>query len=281
MMRRGDTGGASIMVWRGDAVREAIGRYLGPGAVVVGRPGRLSPSWLAGLPFGPDQFFLGSASGALGVEDLPLLLATMLRELPPTVRRLYHYDATWLGPVARAYQNEGFEDFVHRYSMQRRLPAPLAPEQRLRLLPFTPEAQELFAETYARCLVACQSPMSLEDVADPAAALAFQVAQDHGPDGRRWYLGLLDDGRPVGMALLDRYGPAPSDWVVSFLGTASDHRGLGYGRELLLRAAAGAARAGARKLHLAVCQTNEPALGLYRSAGFRTEETYRVFRRTV
>ncbi len=268
----------AIEVWRGDAVRQAIGRSLGPGAVVAGRPGTPSPSWLAGLPFGPDQFFIGSASGALGIDDLPQLLVTLLQELPPYVRRVYHYDASWLAPVGRAYLGQGFEEFVHRYSMQRRLPAANAPQQRLTLLPFIPERQELFAETYGGCLVDCRSPMSLEDLEDPAAALAFQAAQDHGPDGRRWYLGLLPDGQPAGMALLERYGPAPSDWVVSFLGTVADARGQGYGRELLLRAAAHATRAGARRLHLAVCQTNEPALGLYRSTGFRTEETYRVFR---
>jgi ribosomal protein S18 acetylase RimI-like enzyme len=268
-----------IEVWRGDMVRQAIGRSLGPGAIVAGRPGNPSPSWLAGLPFGPDQFFLGSASGALGLDDLPLLLDALLVELPPHVRRIYHYDASWLGGVGRAYIAHGFVDFVHRYSMQRRLPAPAAPQERLALLPLAPEAEPLFARTYAACLIDCQSPMSLEDTADPAAALRFQIGQDHGPDGRRWYLGLLPDGTPAGMALLDRYGPAASDWVVSFLGTTKSARSQGYGRELLLRAAHQATRAGARKLHLAVCQTNEPALGLYRSTGFRTEETYRVFRR--
>lgn len=260
-------------------MRQAIGRNLGPGAIVVGRPGLPSSSWLAGLPFGPDQFFIGSASGALGIEDLPLLLEALLSELPSYVRRIYHYDASWLGPVGRAYLGQGFVDFVHRYSMQRRLPAPGPPQQRLELLPLAQELEGLFAETYARCLVDCLSPMSLEDRADPAAALAFQIAQDHGPDGRRWYLGLLPGGDAAGIALLDRYGPAPSDWVVSFLGTTPEVRGQGYGRELLLRATGQAARAGARKLHLAVCQPNQPALGLYRSAGFRTEETYRVFRR--
>ncbi len=267
-----------VEIWRGDAVRHAIGRSLGPDAIVVGRPGSPSPGWLAGLPFGPDQFFLGSASGALGIDDLPLLLAAMLRELPSEVRRVYHYDASWLGPVGRAYLEQGFQEFVHRFSMQRRLPAPNAPEERLRLLPFAADQEDLFVETYARCLVECRSPMSLEDRQNPQAALAFQSAQDHGPDGRRWYLGLQPDGRPAGMALLDRYGPAPSDWVVSFLGTVPECRGQGYGRELLLRTAAQATRAGARRLHLAVCQPNEPALALYRNLGFRTEETYRVFR---
>ncbi len=272
-------GHGQIRIWRGEVVRQAIGRSLGPGAIVAGRPGMPSQSWLAGLPFGPDQFFLGSAAGELGLDDLPALLAALLPELPRHVRRVYHYDATWLGAVGRAYLGQGFVDFVHRYSMQRRLPAPQAPEERLELVPLARGNEGLFADTYARCLVDCLSPMSLEDTQDPAAALGFQIAQDHGPDGRRWYLGRCADGTPAGMALLDRYGPAPSDWVVSFLGTVADARGQGYGRELLLRAAAEATRAGARRLHLAVCHANEPALGLYRSAGFRAEETYRVFRR--
>lgn len=278
MPREVRSGPGRIEVWRGESVREAIGRNLGPAALVVGRPGRPSPSCLAGLPFGPDQFFLGSPFGPLGLADLPLLLGAMLDALPSHVHRVYHYDGSWLPGVADAYTAHGFRDFVHRFSMVRSLPAPPPPREELSLIALDDATRELFCQAYAQCLWDCRSPMSLEDAADPAAALRFQMAQDHGAGGRRWLLGLLADGRAAGLALLDRYGPAPSDWVVSFLGTTAAARGQGYGRELLLRGAAQALAAGARRLHLAVCQTNEPALGLYRSAGFRTEETYRVFR---
>ena len=266
-------------VWRGAAVRDAIGRSLGPDAVVVGRPGRPSPSWLAGLPFGPDQFFLGGPSGPLGGADLTELLAGMLRAIPCDVRRVYHYDPTWDDGVAQAFTGAGFHEFVHRYTMSRSLPAPLCADgARLRFEPLDDGNEDAFVAAYASCLEGCLSPMSREDADDPAAALRFQMRQDHGPQGRRWLLGRTAQGDAAGIALLDRYGPQPSDWVVTFVGTTAPFRGQGYGKELLSTAAARATRAGARTLYLAVCQPNLPAVGLYTRLGFRTRESYRVFR---
>ncbi len=269
-----------MQIWRGAAVRDAIGRSLGPDAVVVGRPGRPSPSWLAGLPFGPDQFFLGGASGPLGGDDLPQLLQAILAELPASVRRIYHYDPTWSDDVDRAFQQAGFHDFVHRYTMSRALPAPLHPEPaRLTLEALESANEALFVSAYASCLVDCLSPMSLEDLVDPGAALRFQMGQEHGPGGRQWLLGRTEAGEVAGLALLDRYGPLESDWVVTFVGTTAPFRGKGYSRELLSAAAHRATRAGARTLYLAVCQQNLPAVALYRKLGFRTRESYRVYRK--
>ena len=269
-----------MQVWRGAGVREAIGRSLGPEGIVVGRPGRPSPSWIAGLPFGPDQFFLGGPTGPLGTEDLPELLDALLEAIPDSVRRIYHYDATWAQEVERAFTRAGFEDFVHRYTMVRSLPAPRLPEPaRLGLEALSEENEGDFVAAYASCLEGCLSPMSLEDRADPAAALRFQMRQEHGPGGRQWLLARTASGDVAGIALLDRYGPEDSDWVVTFVGTTRAHRGQGYAKELLSSAAARATRAGARTLYLAVCQPNLPAVGLYRRLGFRTRETYRVFRK--
>lgn len=268
-------------IWRGAAIREVIGRGLGPDAIVVGRPGRPSPSWMAGLPFGPDQFFLGGAAGMLGASDLPRLLEAMLAALPLGVRRVYHYDPTWATEVEQVYSGAGFCDFVHRFSMVRALPTPPASQNRLRLEALGADNQDEFFAAYRECLVDCLSPMSLEDARDPQAALRFQMAQQHGPGGRRWILGRTERQEIAGIALLDRYGPARSDWVVTFLGTTAAVRGQGYGKEMLLAGAQQALQAGARTLHLAVCQTNTPAVSLYRRAGFRTRETYRVFRREI
>ncbi len=269
-------------VWRGAAVREAVGRSLGPEAIVVGRPGRPSPSWLAGLPFGPDQFFLGGTFGPWAGRDLPQLLEAMLGALPPGVKRVYHYDSTWLDAAKEAFEGAGFLEFVHRYTMVRALPAPgLLDAPRLHFEALRPGNEADFARAYASCLDGCLSPMSLEDAADPEAALRFQMGQHHGPGGRQWLIARSLSGAVVGIALLDRYGPQPSDWVVTFVGTTADHRGQGYSRELLSTAAARATRSGARTLHLAVCQPNLPAVALYRRLGFRTLESYRVFRRLL
>lgn len=266
-------------IWRGAAIRAAIGRSLGPDAIVVGRKGRPSPSWLAALPFGPDQVFIGSPSGPLGAQDLPELLSTLLGALPAEAGRLYHYDGTWSADVEKAFAGEGFTDYVHRFTMSRNLPAPASPDTpRLTLEMLCRDNADAFIDAYRSCLIGCLSPMSLEDARDPEKALRFQMAQDHGPDGRMWLLGRTATGAVAGIALLDRYGPKPSDWVVTFVGTTRLYRGKGYGKELLGGGAARATRVGARTLFLAVCQTNVPAVALYRRMGFRTRETYRVFR---
>ncbi|MDA8344391.1 MAG: GNAT family N-acetyltransferase [Thermaerobacter sp.] len=269
-----------MQIWRGAGVRDAIGRSLGPDAIVVGRPGRPSPSWLAALPFGPDQFFLGGPSGPRGGEDLTELLALLLSALPQTAHRIYHYDPTWSAEVEQAFMGAGFQDFVHRYTMWRPLPAPSSPDPaRLTFEALRQDNESAFIAAYTSCLVGCLSPMSREDADDPSAALRFQMQQDHGPGGRQWLLARTASGDAAGIALLDRYGPQLSDWVVTFVGTTETYRGRGYGRELLSSAAARATRAGARTLYLAVCQTNTPAVSLYRRLGFRTRETYRVFRK--
>lgn len=268
-------------VWRGAELLPNVGREFGDGAIAVGRAGRPSESWMLALPFGPDQYFLSGAGGVQGFHDLNILLPALLEALPPGRHRIYHYDQTWLGAVASAFGREGFVEFVHRYSMHRRLPAPLPDQARVTLEPLGPQNQAEFLDAYASCLKECLSPMSLEDTMDPRAALRFHMLQGRSEDTRRWWLGRTEDGEVLGMVLLDRYGPTDQDWVVTFVGTTEVGRGKGYARELLLRGADSACLAGARVLHLAVCQPNLPALRLYERTGFKVSETYRVFRREV
>lgn len=268
-------------VWRGADLLPNIGRQFGEGTVAVGRPGRPSPSWMLALPFGPDQYFLSAAGGVEGPLDLDLLLPALLEALPERRLRLYHYDQSWRREVEEAFTRTGFTDFVHRYSMSRRLPAPLAETEFLRMEELRKENEEEFLLAYRSCLIGCLSPMSCEDSTDPEAALRFHIHHNPPPETRRWWIGHGGTGEVLGMVLLDRYGPTDQDWVVSFIGTTAAGRGRGYARELLLRGADSACRAGARVLHLAVCQPNLPALRLYSRTGFQVRDTYRVFRRTI
>jgi Acetyltransferase (GNAT) family len=68
--------------------------------------------------------------------------------------------------------------------------------------------------------------------------------------------------------LRDRYFGA-----IQNLGVASDHRGRGLGRFLLLKALHGFRIAGLRKSYLEVTARNESAVRLYRDIGFRSTRT--------
>ncbi len=63
------------------------------------------------------------------------------------------------------------------------------------------------------------------------------------------------------------------------VGVVPEHRGRGIGRALLLKALAGFAAVGVRRVFLEVTARNEPAVRMYRQLGFRcTRTTYRAVR---
>jgi ribosomal protein S18 acetylase RimI-like enzyme len=83
------------------------------------------------------------------------------------------------------------------------------------------------------------------------------------------------DGRPVGWVagrLLDS-----GRGHVSTLAVATDERGRGLGRALLLYAFADLRAAGARGLTLGVEAENATALGLYRSVDLEVEREWRIY----
>lgn len=65
--------------------------------------------------------------------------------------------------------------------------------------------------------------------------------------------------------------------AIQNVGVVPEHRGKGIGRALLLKALAGFALAGVRRVFLEVTARNEPAVRMYRALGFRcTRTTYRA-----
>jgi hypothetical protein len=67
--------------------------------------------------------------------------------------------------------------------------------------------------------------------------------------------------------------------AIQNVGVVADHRGRGIGRALLLKALAGFASVGVRRVFLEVTARNEPAVRMYRTLGFRcTRTTYRAVR---
>ncbi len=80
-----------------------------------------------------------------------------------------------------------------------------------------------------------------------------------GPDGAvATVQGLLDDNGHGG---------------IQNLGVVPECRGLGLGRAILLKALAGFASVGVPRAFLEVTATNDPAVRLYRSMGFRATKT--------
>lgn len=61
----------------------------------------------------------------------------------------------------------------------------------------------------------------------------------------------------------------PGTWYVNVLATGEEHRGKGYGRELLALAETMGRGRGKRGMSLIVADTNEGARRLYRSIGYR------------
>lgn len=82
-------------------------------------------------------------------------------------------------------------------------------------------------------------------------------------------------GRPVGW-IIGRVQDDGHGWVYQ-LAVATDERGAGLGRALLLHSFADLLAAGATGLGLAVQAANSNAIGLYRSLGLEVEKEWQVY----
>ena len=97
-------------------------------------------------------------------------------------------------------------------------------------------------------------------------------------DGREYVVADDPAGRLVGYVGCAVSG---TDADVQTVAVAPEARGTGLGRQLLAHACAAARRRGARRLHLEVRADNEPALALYRSAGFVEQRRRRGYYRAA
>jgi GNAT superfamily N-acetyltransferase len=121
--------------------------------------------------------------------------------------------------------------------------------------------------------------------------LSHEVSMDsdrlrRGLFGERPYAEVLigeEDAEPAGFALffhnfstfLGRPGIYLEDLFVR-----PEHRGKGYGRELLQRLAEIAVERDCGRLEWAVLDWNEPAIGFYRKLGARPNDDWTIFRLT-
>lgn len=116
--------------------------------------------------------------------------------------------------------------------------------------------------------------------ADLAALLALERRCFSHPWSEQGFRGALEDSHNLVLLLrtaearaIVAYGVfqvVADEFTIHDLAVAPEHRDRGMGRRLLSLALDLGARRGARSAHLEVRETNRPALGLYRSLGFRT-----------
>ncbi len=116
--------------------------------------------------------------------------------------------------------------------------------------------------------------------ADLAALVALERRCFSHPWSEQGFRGAMEDSRSLVLVLraagsraIVAYGVfqvVADELLIHDLAVAPEQRGRRLGRRLLSLALEVAARRGARTAHLEVRESNRPALGLYRSVGFRT-----------
>lgn len=80
-------------------------------------------------------------------------------------------------------------------------------------------------------------------------------------------------GLPEDCGTIQGLGPSAQIGSIQNVGVVPEHRGLGLGRALVLRALEGFAMARRQRVILEVTANNVPAVELYRSVGFRVVRT--------
>ena len=91
-------------------------------------------------------------------------------------------------------------------------------------------------------------------------------------DEQSWLLRDRNSGRLLGMVLCSRVAPDVAH--ITQLCVAPSHRGKGLGQGLLRHAMGSLAASGTSAITLTVTEANQPAVTLYREAGFRTRRRF-------
>jgi hypothetical protein len=81
------------------------------------------------------------------------------------------------------------------------------------------------------------------------------------------------DGIPEDCGTIQGLAQSHQTGAVQNVGVVAEHRGLGLGRALVLKALQGFRDAGLQRVYLEVTGDNAPAVELYRSIGFRLART--------
>ena len=144
----------------------------------------------------------------------------------------------------------------------------------LMLQAYDPHEPSVFSQTLLRTYEAtCDCPevngvRTIDEILDGHTA-------DAGSTFSHWWLA-LDGEQPVGV-LLANESPEWESWEIAYIGVVPEVRRRGFGRELMIQALIEASTSEVRQLTLCVDSRNAPAIGLYRSLGFKHYETREVY----
>lgn len=131
------------------------------------------------------------------------------------------------------------------------------------------EFEALLDRTYVGTLD-CPEINGVRPAADAIAG--YQGGDDF--DAERWWL-VRHRGTAVGVVLTA--ATSPGAWELLYFGVVPEHRGHGFGREIVRKILFEAKASGAVELSLAVDYRNEPARQIYRRAGFDEGESREVY----
>jgi ribosomal protein S18 acetylase RimI-like enzyme len=139
-------------------------------------------------------------------------------------------------------------------------------------------AAEQFHQTLLRTYEATRDCPEVNGVREIEEIIAGHKSQGkHNPEC--WWLA-SKRSRPVGVLLLAEM-PDLKSWDLLYLGLVPEARGKGLGHELVRKALWEARAAEAPQLTLSVDARNEPALNLYKSAGFEVYDQREVLLRIL
>ena len=180
------------------------------------------------------------------------------------------------GPDASLLREAGFKhvaDLLYMVSDETSSPESL-PSHSLKFEPFedhkSTRLAALIERTYAGTLD-CPALNGVRDIADVLEG--YRATGTFDPN--RWFF-VREGTSDVGCLLLTDH-PSQEQWEIVYVGFIPKSRGHGWGLEVTRHAQWLTRQANRKRLVLAVDTKNEPAIGMYASAGFATWERRTVF----
>jgi ribosomal protein S18 acetylase RimI-like enzyme len=178
--------------------------------------------------------------------------------------------------LAAPLERNGFRHVTTLWYMRRAVDQPVAivAKPRLTYRAYDRDDSALFAATLLRTYEGTRDCPEVNGVRTLHEILDGHAA-DAGPNLERWWLA-LDGERPAGVLLVNESAEWQA-WEVAYVGVVPEVRGLGLGRELMLKAVVEAQAAEAIQLTLCVDARNAPAIALYQQLGFERYDEREVY----
>jgi ribosomal protein S18 acetylase RimI-like enzyme len=166
------------------------------------------------------------------------------------------------------WNKAGFEELEHRFNMVRALDTPIEPTTELRFEQVAREELMKFLKTMKKAMTG--SPDRLLNLAlDSLLGISDQFLDIWYPQELMYFA--YKDSDLVGVIDI-----TPQKGVLNNLGVDPQHRGKGYGRQIVLFGLHKLKELENEKVSLGVAANNTVALELYKSLGFQIEDRKRI-----